>query len=186
MCIKSDKRTVKALEAQLVRTFEDERPALLKRIGTLVRSREDAEDAVQTAFLRCWLARQDLAGVRSLRHWIWGVALNVARDLRDYQGRRRMPSLDMVEEMAAASTSPCDLAAQREETEVLGKALDVLRSEEKDVFLLRFSEDCSYDEIARRRGIPIGTAKTRMHKAMGKLRQAVAREVEPFPVAVPA
>jgi RNA polymerase sigma-70 factor (ECF subfamily) len=131
------------------------------------------------------MARQDLPEVRSLRHWIWGIALNTARDLRDYQGRRRMPSLDAVEETTAAvACSPFNQAAEREENEVLGKALDVLRSEERDVFQLRFSEACSYDEIARRRGIPIGTAKTRMHKAVGKLRQALARET--FPVAVPA
>jgi RNA polymerase sigma-70 factor, ECF subfamily len=51
-----------------------------------------------------------------------------------------------------------------------------LRSEEQEVFLLRQNGEMTYEEIAVAVGIPLGTVKTRMRMALGKLREAMALE----------
>jgi RNA polymerase sigma-70 factor (ECF subfamily) len=62
----------------------------------------------------------------------------------------------------------------REELVQLRQAIAELRSEERDVFLLRQNGELTYEEIAEALAIPVGTVKTRMRLAVTKLRAAVA------------
>ena len=63
----------------LVRAFEELRDELLSTLLYVLGHRDDAHDAAQNAFLKCWRARGDLDRVQHLRAWIFRVALNAAR-----------------------------------------------------------------------------------------------------------
>jgi RNA polymerase sigma-70 factor, ECF subfamily len=160
------------VEADLLNVFHDARDHLLRTFQAMLGNYEDARDALQIAFLRCWEARSDVPHLRNLRAWVWRVSLNAARDLRDRVRRRRMMPLAVVESHAASSSAPVmEIVARKEEDELLQEALEYLRPEEQEVFLLRQSRGLTYTEIARVRGSPVGTGKTLMRSALHKLQR---------------
>jgi RNA polymerase sigma-70 factor (ECF subfamily) len=150
--------------------FDAVQQPLLRALHSMLGNREDAEDALQTAFLQCWQARDMWPGVRNLRGWVWRIGLNAGRDLLDYARRRRHKALDEVESTAACSDLCLQGLAEREDRERLKIAVDSLRPEERDVFLLRQNQFLTYQQIAGLQGRPIGTVKTLMNGAVRKLR----------------
>lgn len=151
--------------------FQDE---LLGTLYYLVGNVEDARDALQDAFLKCWRHREEIGEVVNLKAWIFRIALNVGRDLRATAWRRRRRPIED-EGPALVSTDPppeTDLV-RREQLALVREALLGLRPEEQEVFLLRQNGQLTYDEIAASINIPLGTVKTRMRLALGKLREAL-------------
>jgi len=158
----------------LLDTFNRTRDQLLGSLRRMLGNPEDAQDALQNAFLRCWQGRAAVPYVRNLRAWIWRVSLNAGRDLRDQVWRRRAKSLDAVEATACdAEESAADALVESEEKQRVSGALVHLRPEEREVFLMRQEKELPYVQIARQRGCPVGTAKTLMRMAVLKLRQTV-------------
>jgi RNA polymerase sigma-70 factor (ECF subfamily) len=156
----------------LLPAFDAVRKELFGTLYTLLGNYDDAQDALQVAFLRCWQARAGLPAVRNLRGWIWRVSLNAASDLRDRLRRRRGSPLSAVEGTAfCPRPSPPEALAGRERLDRLRAALAHLRPEERDVFLLRLSGALTYEDIARLRGDAVGTVKSRMRIALRKLRR---------------
>jgi RNA polymerase sigma factor (sigma-70 family) len=148
---------------------------LLGTLYYLVGNADDARDALQEAFVKCWKHRHEVAGIHNLRAWIFRVALNTGRDLRQTAWRRRRRPLPGDESMIQSTKdSPPALAAEREQLERLRQAIRHLRSEEQEVFLLRQNGDMTYDQIAEAIGVPTGTVKTRMRLALSKLRKELA------------
>ena len=147
---------------------------LLGTLYYLVGNVEDARDALQEAFVKCWRRRQSVAEVVNLKAWIFRVALNVGRDVRSTAWRRRRKSLPEDEAMIGSEETPpeADLV-HREQLALVRRALLDLRPEEQEVFLLRQNGEMKYDEIARLINIPVGTVKTRMRLALSKLRDAL-------------
>ena len=155
----------------LLREFDAVRNELFGTLYLLLGNYDDAQDALQVAFLRCWQARAGVPAVRNLRGWIWRVSLNAASDLRDRLRLRRGSPLSIVEGSAFCPLpSPPEALLGREQVERLRAALAHLRPEERDVFLLRQHGGLTYDDIARRRGDAVGTVKSRMRAALRKLR----------------
>src|SRR2546423_7076930 len=96
---------------------------------------EDAQDALQNAFLRCWQARAAVPYVRNLRAWIWRISLNAGRDLRDQAWRRRAKPLHTVQETACdREESPTHALGEWEEKKRLRGAPVHLRTRERDEF----------------------------------------------------
>jgi RNA polymerase sigma-70 factor (ECF subfamily) len=125
-----------AAHDRLVCAFLEVRPELVGTLRSVLGSYEDAEDATQEAFVKCWRARRRATGIRNFRAWIFRVGLNAAKDLQRSAWRRRARPL----EQAAArrdSPPPAEVLAHDEELERLRLALRGLRREEKEVFLLR-------------------------------------------------
>jgi len=147
---------------------------LLGTLYYLVGNIEDARDALQEAFVKCWRRRQSVGEIVNLKAWIFRVALNVGRDLRSTAWRRRRRGLPEDETVIGSQDSTPDAQLQhREQLALVRRALLDLRPEEQEVFLLRQNGEMTYEEIARAIDIPIGTAKTRMRLALGKLREAL-------------
>ena len=164
-------------ERDLVRAFDEARDELFGKLYRMLGNYQDTQDALQIAFLKCWRARARLPELESLRGWIWRVAINAGRDLRDLVWRRRAKPLELAEATSPSSwTSPADSLVNQERLERLRGALPGLRSEEREVFLLRQNGALTYEEIGRKRNIPVGTAKTLMRKAVTKLRRGLAED----------
>ena len=152
---------------------------LLGTLYYLVGNVEDAQDALQEAFVRCWRNRRGVGQINNLRAWIFRVATNVARDIRKTAWRRRRKRLPEDESMLAAADSSPEADLDRKEQVMLARrALMDLRPEEQEVFLLRQDGQMTYEEIGRSLQIPVGTVKTRMRLALGKLRKALASEID--------
>ena len=159
---------------ELVRAFNEVRAELVSTLFFLLGSHDDALDAAQDAFLKCWRTRQTLAEVRNLRAWIFRVGLNTAKDLQRSAWRRRAkPLTSMTPTGETTEASPADHMEDKESLERLRIALAELRPEEQAVFLLRQNGDLTYEEIAELRRSPVGTVKTQMRAALQKLRRVL-------------
>lgn len=164
------------LEADpLTEAFARYQGELLGTLYYLVGNVEDARDAFQEAFLKCWRHRDEVAAVGNLKAWIFRIALNTGRDLRGTAWRRR--TVPLTGDGAMLVSHQADPEAGLEHQERLARlrqAVLALRPEEQEVFLLRQNGELSYDQIAQAAGIPLGTVKTRMRLALSKLRAALA------------
>src|SRR5262245_51144637 len=66
---------------EFVRAFNAVRNELVSTLFFVLGNHDDAQDAAQDAFLKCWRTRASLREVRNLRAWIFRVGLNAAKDL---------------------------------------------------------------------------------------------------------
>lgn len=133
---------------------------------------EDAADAFQDAFIKCWKNIEQAGELRSLRAWIFRVVINTARDARRAAWRRRKKPLDT--EMAAQLTSSIDTEADADRNRqivALREQIAELPEPQREVFLLRQNGSLTYDQIARMLELPVGTVKTRMRSAVLSLRR---------------
>ncbi|SEF54014.1 RNA polymerase sigma-70 factor, ECF subfamily [Saccharopolyspora kobensis] len=113
---------------------------------------------------------------RSALPWLYGIATNLLRrhrrtEVRQHRALARAAP-DTVQEGHDELVSNRVTAATRP----LRKALAGLSAAERDIVLLIAWEGLSYDEVALALGIPIGTVRSRMHRARRKLREALPEE----------
>lgn len=147
---------------------------LLGMLFYLTGNAEDARDAYQEAFVRCWKRRDMLGEIVNLRAWIFRVALNLGRDMRATAWRRRRRPLPDDDPMLVPDPAkPQAELERRERLALVQQALAALRPEEQEVFLLRQNGQMTYEDIAVSINIPVGTVKTRMRLALEKLRVAL-------------
>jgi RNA polymerase sigma-70 factor (ECF subfamily) len=159
----------------LVRTFNALRDELVSTLWFLLGNADDAQDAAQEAFLRCWRAQDDVPHIQNLRAWIFRVGLNVAKDVQRSAWRRRTKPLLGTEIMPIIdNTAPGQAVEDQEVLHRLRQALHHLRPEEKEVFLLRQNGELTYEQIAEQQNRPVGTVKTQMRSALQKLRKVLA------------
>jgi RNA polymerase sigma-70 factor (ECF subfamily) len=156
----------------LAGTFQELQHELPVRLYHVLRNWEDARDAAQTAFLRCWRWRDRLHDVRDVRSWLFRIGLNAALDLRRQVAVRRAVPLDALGDTVAthAGADAADEVLHQEELDLLRHALRELRPAEREVFVLRQDVGLTYDEIAAARDQPVGTVKSLMRAAVRKLR----------------
>lgn len=158
----------------LVAAFNDLRDELISTLVYLLGNRDDALDAAQEAFLKCWRARDTLGNVQNLRAWIFRVGMNTARDVQRSAWSRRVKPLVAEDVMLAAREEPPGVSLEdREALERLRRAIADLRQDEKEVFLLRQNGELTYEQIAEIRQAPVGTVKTQMRSALMKLRKVL-------------
>jgi RNA polymerase sigma-70 factor (ECF subfamily) len=158
----------------VVAAFTALRDELVSTLVYVLGNRDDALDAAQEAFLKCWRARDTAATVQNIRAWIFRVGLNTAKDMQRSAWSRRVKPLVAEEIMLAATDiAPDDALEDRETVDRLKAALTELRPDEKEVFLLRQNGDLTYEEIAAIRKAPVGTVKTQMRAALIKLRKVL-------------
>lgn len=159
-------------EEGFVRAFNEVRAELVSTLFFVLGNQEDAQDAAQDAFLKCWRTRQTLVEVRNVRAWIFRVGLNAAKDLQRSAWRRRARPLN-ADAHPCSDNSAAETLVEKEAMDQVRQALLQLRPEEKAVFLLRQNGDLTYEEIADLRRSPVGTVKTQMRSALHKLRKVL-------------
>ena len=137
---------------------------------------EDARDALQEAFLKCWRKRDQIGDVTNLKAWVFRVALNTGRDFRKAAWNRKRESIAEEAVMVSTADGPDAGLMRDEEVSRLHNAVLGLRPEEQEVFLLRQNGDMTYEQISQATSLPIGTVKTRMRAAIRQLRESVGAQ----------
>lgn len=138
----------------------------LYAIARLVAQDADvAEDAVQETLVRCW---RDLPGLRDasrLEPWLRRLLLNSIAE--EFRGRRRFEAKVQILRVEPAMTDAADELADRDE---LLRAFRSLSIDHRSIVVLHHYLGLSLEEAAASLGVPIGTAKSRLHYAMEALR----------------
>jgi RNA polymerase sigma factor (sigma-70 family) len=159
--------------ALLEEAFARHQARLLGLLYYLVGSEEDARDAFQEAFVKCWRRQDSAADAGNLPGWIFRVALNVARDMRSSALRRRGRPLADDDARPVASLAPGAGLTSQDQLEMVRRAVLALCPEEKEVLLLRQNGQMTHEEIAAATNAPLETVKTRMRLALTRLREAL-------------
>jgi RNA polymerase sigma-70 factor (ECF subfamily) len=161
-------------EERLIRTFNELKDELIGTLVFVLGNRDDAHDAAQDAFIKCWNAREQLPQVLNLRAWIFRVCFNTAKDMQRSAWNRRAKPLSAEQyTMMARDPAPGQTLERKESIDRLRRAILDLREEEKEIFLLRQNGDLTYEQIAEMRGCPVSTVKTQMRAALEKLRKVL-------------
>jgi RNA polymerase sigma-70 factor (ECF subfamily) len=141
----------------------------------IVRDAELARDAVQEAMIRAW---RDLPGLRDpdrFDAWLQRLLANACLDLV----RRRKRRVIEVELTPIDAPSAHDFAGGLADRQMLETALGGLAPGHRAVVALHYLLGMPLPEVATSLGIPLGTAKSRLHYALGAMRIAVTAEPEP-------
>lgn len=130
-----------------------------------------AEDVAQQTFERAWRHAQVYDPRRgSVRTWLSTIARNLAVDAARVRRPTPVDPVDLVDLLGAGGEGPEQCAITAEAVAELRRALAVLPEAQARALVLAGIHGLTAREIAETEGIPLGTAKTRIRAAMGKLR----------------
>jgi RNA polymerase sigma-70 factor (ECF subfamily) len=155
--------------ATLVDRFERRAYAVAIR---LLGRREDAEDAVQQAFLRLYESRGSYNPRWRLNTWFYRILVNACVD--ELRRRRPTESADVAE--MPGTDSPERAAMDRDRSRRVQAALGAVPTEARIVLTLFYGDGRSCQEIGRIRGVSVNTVKTHLRRGRLALRRALRRQ----------
>ena len=150
------------------------RPAMdraYRLAGLLLASATEAEDAVQDALVVAWQSFDSLREVDKFGAWFDRILVNGCRDRLRRRNTVRFIPMDV--DIDPAGRDPFQAFIERD---ALLAGLGRLTPDERIVVVLRFWADLPLEEIAHRLDWPLGTVKSRLHRALQRLRDALGPE----------
>lgn len=156
---------------QFERLLGEYRDKVFRLACSLLGDEAAAEDATQEIFLRIWKGLPDFRGDSSISTWIYAIARNTCLTRRRIASERRTYSL---EETNAAEIPSHDPPAAADSD--LRAAIDRLPAKYKQVLVLFYLEDRSYQQVALALGVPMGTVKTYLHRGKKELALLLAAQ----------
>jgi RNA polymerase sigma-70 factor (ECF subfamily) len=159
---------------ELVRRHQD----VAVRTAHVIAPDGDAEDAAQEAFVKAYAALGRFRAGAPFRPWLLRIVANEARNRRRSAGRRTGLALRAAEDRRPgdAAPSPESAVLADEMRALLLGAVNNLRPEDREVIGARYFLDLSEAETAETLGIARGTVKSRLSRALGRLRTELARD----------
>jgi RNA polymerase sigma-70 factor (ECF subfamily) len=145
----------------------------------VARNAADAEDAAQEAFVKAYYALARFRAGEPFRPWILRIVTNEARNRRRSAGRRDRLALRIVERRGPgdAAPSPDAAAVLHESRAMLLAALETLPERDRLVIGYRYLLDLSEAETAATLGVRLGTVKSRLSRALARLRKALPEDL---------
>jgi RNA polymerase sigma-70 factor (ECF subfamily) len=143
----------------------------------LIGDTDEAEDIAQEAFIRAFRMLHRFDPERPLRPWLLRITSNLARNHLRSAGRylgalRRLSRSDMDEKVASAEEEHW----QRWEARALWQAVRRLSVKDQQVIYLHYFLDLPVADVAETLSIPPGTVKSRLHRALERLREVIEHE----------
>jgi RNA polymerase sigma-70 factor (ECF subfamily) len=156
---------------ELIRTYQD----VALRTAAAFAPDGDADDAAQEAFVKAYRALGRFREGAPFRPWLLRIVANEARNRRRSAGRRAGLALRSAEDRrpGEAAPSPESAVLAEEQRRWLRNAVATLRPDDRDVIAARYFLELNEAETAELLGIPRGTAKSRLARALGRLREAI-------------
>jgi RNA polymerase sigma-70 factor (ECF subfamily) len=130
-----------------------------------------AEDITQDVFLALHQNLARLEGPSHVRHWLARVTSHRCIDEIRKRGYRRGPALEEIREPGSSGGQSDPLLRQR-----LRQMLATLPASARLMILLRYQEEMELAEIAKALDVPVQTVKSRLHRAVGLLREKMGRQ----------
>jgi RNA polymerase sigma-70 factor (ECF subfamily) len=151
----------------------------------LCRDADEADELVQEACYRALRARKRHDATRSVKSWLFTILRNAFMDSRRRKERRDGLSLDHCgregdaasfhDTLAGADEDMLGRLERAEAAAQVRRAMARLRVTEREVLTLCDARGMAYAEAARALGLPLGTVRTRLHRARLKLRKTAVR-----------
>jgi RNA polymerase sigma-70 factor (ECF subfamily) len=169
---REDQRTLRVVDAraEAFRGLVDRSLEGSYRLAAVIlNDRVEAEDAVHDAAVRAWRAFGSLREEAAFEAWFQRILVNICRDRLRSRARHRV--IDVGHALMDADHPVVgDGTTEAAVRDAVTRALDALPPDERLVVTLRFYGDRTVPQVAQLAGIPEGTVKSRLHRAMGTLR----------------
>lgn len=142
---------------------------------------EDARDAMQDVFISALRALRSFRGDAQLSTWIHRVAVNASLDVLRKRKRHVAQPLEEAGERPSDDVGPEDAAARAARAVEVQRALQHVSEEHRAVLVLHDLQDLDYAETAKALDIPVGTVKSRLHRARTEMAHLLGhlRDTEP-------
>jgi RNA polymerase sigma-70 factor (ECF subfamily) len=163
----------------LVRRHQDR---LYSTVYRLLNNAEDANDVVQEAFLNAYQSLDSFKGDALFFTWLYRIAVNTAITFKRKKravvsidaGRNGEASMDLLD--SAEDIQPSFALERAEQDRRLHLALNRLSPEHRTVLVMKDMEGQKYETMAEVLGVPIGTIRSRLHRARLELRELLDQE----------
>ena len=146
---------------------------LYNTMAHFVGCREEAEDVVQDAFVQAFVKLETFQGTSAFYTWLYRIAFNVAISRQ----RRKRPASSIEQTRDRTGGEPVDPGEQpeqqlqrQEKVEQVHEALGNLSDEHRSILVLRELEGCAYESISEILDLPLGTVRSRLHRARLQLK----------------
>ena len=161
---------------QLVQKYQDR---LYNTLVHVAGNAEDAKDVVQEAFVQAFLKLESFQGASAFYTWLYRIAFNVAATHRRRRGAMRTAEQAAIadgqlrgsEGASQAAEGPSDRLEREERCRQVRYAISQLPEEYRVVLVLREMEGYCYESIAEVLDLPVGTVRSRLHRARLQLRE---------------
>ncbi len=160
-------------EAALAELIARYSPGLRLFLQKLVGQAATADDLLQETWFDVYRKINGLQNPQALTAWLY----RIARDKAYRVLRRRPEPIAPADENWTDSIPAAEETFTREEAEQVRAALDQLPLEQREVLVLRFVEDMSYEQIAEVIARPVGTVRSRIHYAKLELRKKLESKI---------
>ena len=153
------------------------RPSALRVATVVLGTAANADDVVQVASERAWRAIGTVDADRAFRPWFLRIVANTARNDRRAVGRRQAAELRVaLQPIDLDAPDPQSATVTQAERDAVVAALNRLDGDTRLVIALRYFEQLSEHEIGDVLACPLGTVKSRLSRAMGRLRAELVKE----------
>jgi RNA polymerase sigma-70 factor (ECF subfamily) len=154
-------------------------PAVHRHGLRMCKSADDADDVLQDTLLAIASHLGDFEGRSSFSSWVFALARSAC--VRRRRGLKNRPAIsdEAVPEPSDEAPTPEQSAADSELSRALGRALDGLPDDYREVILLRDMEGLTAPETAESLGVSVDAVKSRLHRAREALRDALRPMLEP-------
>jgi RNA polymerase sigma-70 factor (ECF subfamily) len=131
-------------------------------------SREDADEALQAAFVRAYRALPQCREPARFGAWLYRIVVNESRSRATRRARRERWFVR--DEAALEQAASADAGSGVEMREEIQRALGRLPAEQREAFVLKYVEELSYEEMAEITGVRVSALKMRTNRACRRLR----------------
>jgi RNA polymerase sigma-70 factor (ECF subfamily) len=137
----------------------------------------EAEDTAQETFLRAYQALHRFDGSRPLRPWLLSIAANLARN-RLRSARRFLKAVQRLIRLEPEQSYTRDHVQEAHwQSQSVWRAIQKLGTNDQQIVYLRYYLGLSVEEAAQTLGVASGTIKSRLNRALGRLRSVIERDV---------
>ena len=152
----------------------------------LSRDRDEASDVVSNTLIRVFKSLNRFRGDSSFTSWVYRIELNCFLDIRRKSRSGSILSLDAVLSGRDGSVilniiddqeTPHDHLERHERRSKLERAIKHLSKDQMETFMLSQADEMSYEQIAEKLDIPIGTVKSRLHRARFHIRRSLLPQI---------
>ena len=169
--------TTKALRQNRTEAFDSlyraYAPRLYRFAYSIIRSDADAQDVLQTTFLRIWEGRSSLDPSKNISSYLYAIARNLCIDMLRH---RLYAQLLPVEHMECSHNEVINQILGNDGAAYIQAVVDALPARRREIFLLSRVSNMTYRQIAEHLNISENTVDTQMKRALSFLREKLTKE----------
>jgi RNA polymerase sigma-70 factor (ECF subfamily) len=155
---------------------EDHQEAVFRLAYLLIGNADDAEDIAQETFIAAYKALHTFDRSRPLRPWLLSIAANRARNTYRSVSRYSAAIGRFAKTLSGTAASAEAISTRNDEERSLWKAIQRLKHEDQQIIYLRYFLELSVPDTADTLDIAPGTVKSRLHRALERLKIIIERE----------